>query len=98
MCFRPLLQLSLLFQGRTFRRATPTAGTGNANWREQPGRAERPGTDDKRQGSPGASPLRGGSFRRALVGRRPERPPHSQTEHDLLRGRSPTWILVYHLW
>jgi len=26
------------------------------------------------------------------------RPPHSQTEHDLLRGRSPTWILVYHLW
>ena len=29
--------------GAHLRRATPTAGTGNASWREQPGRAERPG-------------------------------------------------------
>ena len=36
------------------RRATPTAGTGNASWREQPGRESGRGTGDKRHGSPGS--------------------------------------------
>jgi hypothetical protein len=57
------------------RRATPTAGTGDASWREQPGGAQSDrGTGDKRQGSPGVSPLRGGSFRRARLPRHRPQP------------------------
>ena len=58
-------------QGRTFGaprlRPEPATRAGASNR----GRAERPGTGDKRQGSPGVSPLRGGSFRRALSGGSP---------------------------
>jgi hypothetical protein len=56
-----------IYQGRSFGAPRLTAGTGYVSWREQLGKSKAPrGPVISGKGRRGCSPLRGGSFRRAL--------------------------------